>query len=55
MNKIGVSVAAIACNTAHVPKIFDIVKEKLSISGFQIKLLNIIESTVDYLKEDFLI
>lgn len=51
MAKVGVSVAAIACNTAHVPKIYSAVKEKLLNSGFQIKLVHIVEATINFIKE----
>jgi len=53
MAKIGVSVAAIACNTAHVPKIYSVVKEKLAASGYQMKLVHIVEASIDYLKESY--
>lgn len=51
MDKIGVSVAAIACNTAHVPEIYDVIKEKISTTGYQIKLVHIVEAIINYLKE----
>ena len=53
MAKIGVSVAAIACNTAHVPQIYSVIKEKLSASGYQVKLVHIVDATIKYIKEHY--
>jgi len=43
-------VAAIACNTAHVPRIFDKVSQLLHESGENIKLLNIVDETVKFIQ-----
>lgn len=53
LEKIGATVAAVACNTAHSPKIFDVVLQSLEKSKSKIRLLHIVEETVDFIKHNF--
>ena len=43
----GAGVAAMACNTAHTPALFDRVSQRLCNAGASIRVLNLIEETVD--------
>ena len=52
LNEIGAAVIAIPCNTAHSIKIFDRVKELMSLAGCKAKLLNIVEETHKFLEEN---
>lgn len=53
LEQMGADVIAISCNTAHSPKIFDKVCELMSIAKCKAKLLNIIEETHSFLKENY--
>ena len=47
------SVAGVPCNTFHADKIFSVYSEKIRKSGKNIKVVNMIEETVLYLKKKF--
>lgn len=47
----GVSVAGIPCVTAHCEPIFSVVRSLLAESGRPIRLLNLIDVTLDYMRE----
>lgn len=49
LEKLGVTVAGIPCNTVHAPQIFDTVKKKLSEGGHRINLLHMINEVADHL------
>ncbi|MBC8260057.1 MAG: aspartate/glutamate racemase family protein [SAR324 cluster bacterium] len=49
--ELGATVAGIPCNTAHAPAIRDVFLEKLKESGMQLKLLDMISETINFLKE----
>ncbi|WP_461533818.1 aspartate/glutamate racemase family protein [Sinomicrobium sp.] len=49
----GATVAGIPCNTAHAPAIFSVVKEELEKKGSRIKLLHMIEETIDLIRTHF--
>lgn len=53
MEYIGVEVAGIACNTAHVPQIYNTVLKKMEKDNCKIKLLNIVEEVVRFIKENY--
>jgi len=53
LDDLGARIAGIPCNTAHVPAIFDPVRERLSASGRPIKLLHIVEETLTYLRTTY--
>lgn len=53
LEKIGVTVAAVSCNTAHSPKIFDVVLKSLKKSNSKIRVLNIVDETVNFIKQNF--
>ena len=52
LEKLGATVAGIACNTAHAPEIRNVFLEKLKISESNLKLLDMISETADFLKID---
>lgn len=52
MEYIGVEVAGIACNTAHAPPIYNTVLEKMESGHCKVKLLNIVEEVVRFIKEN---
>ncbi len=47
------SVAGVPCNTFHAEKIFSEYSEKIRMSGKNIRIVNMIEETVLYLKSEF--
>ena len=47
----GAAIAAIPCNTAHAPIIFDCVIEQLRAAGSQLKFLNMIVETVKHIQK----
>lgn len=49
----GATVAAVPCNTAHAPAIFDVVKKELAKSGLALKLLHLIEETAAFIQEQY--
>ncbi len=50
LEKIGVTVAGIPCNTAHSDGIFDVVQEQLKKEKSSIKLLSMILETINFIK-----
>ncbi len=49
MEKVGVTVAGIPCNTAHAAPIFDAITARLEEAGSRIRLLHMIDETLDFL------
>lgn len=49
----GASIMGIACNTAHSPAIFNRIRDILSEKGSNVKLLHIVEETVEFLSNHF--
>ena len=49
MAGLGVTVAVMACNTAHATPIFDVILQQLQARGVDIRLLHLIDETVAYL------
>lgn len=52
LDTVGATVAAMPCNTAHSPPIFDAIAGALQASGHTIRLLNMIEEAVRYAREE---
>ena len=50
LEKTGAKVAAMACNSAHIPRIYDIILEELKLAGSKIKLLHLPEETCHFIK-----
>lgn len=50
LEKSGVTVVGIPCNTAHSPGIFALILKELNANGSQIKLLHMINETIDFIK-----
>ncbi len=53
LEKSGATVVAIPCNTAHSPRIFDVVKEELLLKNSSLKLLNLVDETTRFIQEHF--
>lgn len=50
MAEAGVSIAVMACNTAHAGPIFDVVMELLNSRGVELRILHLIQETVTHIK-----
>ncbi len=48
--RMGAEIAGIPCNTAHVPKIFDVIQTELKEAACPVKLLHMIEEVALFLK-----
>lgn len=49
LTQLGVELAAVPCNTAHAPPIFDVVQTGLRAAGSRLQFLHMIEETADFL------
>jgi aspartate racemase len=47
----GVTVAGIPCNTAHAAPIFNVIRQRLQDAGSSLKLLHMIDETMEFLME----
>lgn len=52
MESMNISVAAIACNTAHAPDIFEVILEKMKTENCKIKLLNMVNEVISFVHEN---
>ena len=52
LEALGATVAGIACNTAHAPKIRNVLLEKLKVSESKLKLLDMISETAEFVRND---
>lgn len=52
LDDLGAVVAGIPCNTAHAPAIFNRVLERLQEAGADLRLLNMIDETAAYLRDE---
>ena len=53
MSALGVTVAAMACNTAHAGSIFDLVLDLLEKKGVELRILNMVQNSVSYIRENY--
>lgn len=53
MELMGVDVAAVACNTAHSPEIFDVLTERLKESGSRVELVHMIKEVASFMKDTY--
>jgi aspartate racemase len=51
MSSLGVSIAVMACNTAHAGPIFDVVLGLLQAKGVELRILHLIQETVTHIRE----
>lgn len=49
----GVTVAVMACNTAHAAPIFDVVLDQLCERGVALKILHLIEETITHIRQQY--
>lgn len=54
LEKSGATVAAIPCNTAHAKIIYDMIQLQLKKNNSRLKLMSIIDVTIDYLKKNYM-
>ncbi|GIT03633.1 MAG: hypothetical protein CM1200mP28_08920 [Deltaproteobacteria bacterium] len=52
LETLGATVVGIACNTAHAPGIRNVFLEKLKVSKSNLRLLDMISETADFLRND---
>ena len=52
LEALGATVAGIACNTAHAPKIRNVLLEKLKVSESKLKLLDMISETAEFVRNE---
>ena len=52
LDRLGAVVAAIPCNTAHAPAIFDVVEQRLREEGATLRLLHMIRETAAYIRQE---
>ena len=52
LESIGAIVVGIPCNTVHSPKIFDVIKNKLSESKSKVKLINMIKEVTNHIQKN---
>ena len=50
MYALGVSIAVMACNTAHAKPIFDLVLKLLKEKGVELRILNLIDETINWIQ-----
>ncbi len=53
MSLAGCTIAVMACNTAHAGPIFDVVTALLQEKGIKLSILNMIQETVAYIRENY--
>lgn len=53
MAEIGVSIAVMACNTAHAGPIFDVAMELLRSRGVELRILHLIRETIAHIKKNY--
>jgi len=51
LSKAGVSVAGIPCNTAHSPEIFNCITDRLNMEGCSLKIVHMIDETIEFIKQ----
>lgn len=54
LEKAGAGVVAIACNTAHAPRIFNVITDELQKAGSSIELLNMPYETCRYIRNNYI-
>lgn len=51
MSEMGVSIAVMACNTAHASPIFDVALDLLRVKGVELRILHLIGETISHIRE----
>jgi aspartate racemase len=52
MSEMGVSIAVMACNTAHASPIFDVALDQLMAKGVELRILHLVKETVSHIREN---
>jgi len=53
LEEIGASVIGIPCNTVHAPRIFDVILEELKKANSSVKLINMINEVVEFIRGNY--
>ena len=53
LERAGATVMGIPCNTAHSPRIFEVIQEELLKNNSQVQLLHMVAEAAKYIKENF--
>jgi aspartate racemase len=53
LHKLGVEVAAIPCNSAHAPEIYNVIERELRAAGCPVQFLHMVQETVTHLRTHF--
>lgn len=53
MSHMGVTIAAMACNTAHAGPIFELVLELLDKKGIKLRILHMVQTSVSYIRKNY--
>ena len=53
MSEMGVTIATMACNTAHASPIFDVILGLLKAKGIELRILHLVKETVVHILERF--
>jgi aspartate racemase len=53
MSRIGVTIAVMACNTAHASPIFDVALGLLKTKGIELRILHLVKETVSHILESY--
>lgn len=53
MEYAGVNVVGICCNTAHAPEIYNTILKKIAKDNCKIKILNIVDEVIRFIKENY--
>ena len=52
LEDVGADVVGIPCNTAHAPRIFDVIREELERTGSRVTLVHMIDEVARYIREN---
>jgi len=53
MSTMGITVAVMACNTAHASPIFDVVMDLLRDRGVELRILHLVQETIAYIRQNY--
>ncbi len=53
LEKAGARVLGIPCNTAHAPRIFDVIKDELQKNNSEVQILHLVAETAKFIQDNF--